>query len=171
MRRWLWGALGVMVAGSSAGAARAQAPAIPPGEVRLAPGPSGALGAWLVSGPFQRGRVLDEEHVEPRLGASWRVVSASDGPLDLAAALDAKSGDHHAYAGGVLHLEHGGRHTLLLGASDELLPGLDALSALLAGGKRLRPAFCYWGWRGAGWSLRCRRNLASGCCCWRRVLA
>ena len=25
----------------------------------------------------------------------------------------------------------------------------DALSALLAGGKRLRPAFCYWGWRGA----------------------
>src|ERR1039457_3879499 len=39
---------------------------------------------------------------------------------------------------------------VLLGASDELLPGLDALSALLAGGKRLRPAFCYWGWRGAG---------------------
>jgi geranylgeranyl diphosphate synthase, type I len=39
---------------------------------------------------------------------------------------------------------------VLLGASDELRPGLDALSGLLAGGKRLRPAFCYWGWRGAG---------------------
>jgi geranylgeranyl diphosphate synthase type I len=39
---------------------------------------------------------------------------------------------------------------VLLGASEELLPGLDALSSLLAGGKRLRPAFCYWGWRGAG---------------------
>ncbi len=27
---------------------------------------------------------------------------------------------------------------------------LSALDSLLAGGKRLRPAFCYWGWRGAG---------------------
>lgn len=26
----------------------------------------------------------------------------------------------------------------------------DSLSRLLAGGKRLRPAFCYWGWVGAG---------------------
>ena len=29
---------------------------------------------------------------------------------------------------------------------------VDALTALLAGGKRLRPAFCYWGWRGAAGS-------------------
>lgn len=34
--------------------------------------------------------------------------------------------------------------------SGDLQPMVDALSALLAGGKRLRPAFCYWGWRGAG---------------------
>ncbi|HUY45324.1 MAG TPA: polyprenyl synthetase family protein [Streptosporangiaceae bacterium] len=39
---------------------------------------------------------------------------------------------------------------VLPGATAELLPGLDALSGLLAGGKRLRPAFCYWGWRGTG---------------------
>jgi geranylgeranyl diphosphate synthase, type I len=32
----------------------------------------------------------------------------------------------------------------------DVLPGLDAISSLLAGGKRLRPAFCYWGWRAAG---------------------
>jgi geranylgeranyl diphosphate synthase type I len=38
----------------------------------------------------------------------------------------------------------------LLAAGPELLPVMDALTALLAGGKRLRPAFCYWGWRGAG---------------------
>jgi geranylgeranyl diphosphate synthase, type I len=38
----------------------------------------------------------------------------------------------------------------LLRAGTELLPGLDALEELLAAGKRLRPAFCYWGWRGAG---------------------
>jgi geranylgeranyl diphosphate synthase, type I len=42
------------------------------------------------------------------------------------------------------------QRTELLRAGAELLPGLDALEELLAAGKRLRPAFCYWGWRGAG---------------------
>jgi len=32
----------------------------------------------------------------------------------------------------------------------DMLPWLDAITGLLAGGKRLRPAFCYWGWRAAG---------------------
>jgi len=39
---------------------------------------------------------------------------------------------------------------VLRGVGDELGPLLDALVDLLQGGKRLRPAFCYWGWRGAG---------------------
>ena len=34
--------------------------------------------------------------------------------------------------------------------SDDCLPLVDAVADLVAGGKRLRPAFCYWGWRGAG---------------------
>ena len=34
--------------------------------------------------------------------------------------------------------------------SEDLGPMVDAIAALVAGGKRLRPAFCYWGWRGAG---------------------
>jgi geranylgeranyl diphosphate synthase, type I len=43
------------------------------------------------------------------------------------------------------------RQAAVLGqVSDDLTPMLDALTALLAGGKRLRPAFAYWGWRGAG---------------------
>ncbi len=33
----------------------------------------------------------------------------------------------------------------LLAISDDLGPLLSALDALLGGGKRLRPAFCYWG--------------------------
>lgn len=33
---------------------------------------------------------------------------------------------------------------------DELAPLMEATTDLLAGGKRLRAAFCYWGWRGAG---------------------
>jgi geranylgeranyl diphosphate synthase, type I len=32
----------------------------------------------------------------------------------------------------------------------DMLPWADAIAELLAGGKRLRPAFCYWGWRAAG---------------------
>jgi geranylgeranyl diphosphate synthase, type I len=34
--------------------------------------------------------------------------------------------------------------------SDDLGPLVETLTDLLAGGKRLRPAFCYWGWRGTG---------------------
>ena len=34
--------------------------------------------------------------------------------------------------------------------SADLAPLLDSVTDLLSGGKRLRPAFCYWGWRGAG---------------------
>ena len=34
--------------------------------------------------------------------------------------------------------------------SEDLSPLMDAIGDLLRGGKRLRPAFCYWGWRGAG---------------------
>lgn len=37
---------------------------------------------------------------------------------------------------------------ILARVSDDLVPMVDALTALLSGGKRLRPAFCYWGWRG-----------------------
>jgi geranylgeranyl diphosphate synthase type I len=39
---------------------------------------------------------------------------------------------------------------ILRGISEDLGPVVDALVELLHGGKRLRPAFCYWGWRGAG---------------------
>lgn len=39
---------------------------------------------------------------------------------------------------------------LLLSVSDDLQPMITSISALMAGGKRLRPAFAYWGWRGAG---------------------
>jgi geranylgeranyl diphosphate synthase, type I len=44
----------------------------------------------------------------------------------------------------------GQQHDVLLAAGPDLLPGAESISGLLAGGKRLRPAFCYWGWRGAG---------------------
>jgi geranylgeranyl diphosphate synthase type I len=39
---------------------------------------------------------------------------------------------------------------LLERISPDCAPLVEAISDLLRGGKRLRPAFCYWGWRGAG---------------------
>ncbi|GII04956.1 polyprenyl synthetase family protein [Planobispora takensis] len=35
-------------------------------------------------------------------------------------------------------------------SAPELTPLVSATEDFLSGGKRLRPAFCYWGWRGAG---------------------
>ncbi len=43
---------------------------------------------------------------------------------------------------------------VLKSVSEDLAPLMEALTALLAGGKRLRPAFAYWGWRGAGGDAR-----------------
>lgn len=44
-----------------------------------------------------------------------------------------------------------GRQRVRLSAiGEDMLVCLDSISELLAGGKRLRPAFCYWGWRAAG---------------------
>ncbi|GAA1251720.1 polyprenyl synthetase family protein [Kitasatospora nipponensis] len=44
-----------------------------------------------------------------------------------------------------------GQHGRLSAISPDLVAAADALrDFLLDGGKRLRPAFCYWGWRGAG---------------------
>lgn len=42
---------------------------------------------------------------------------------------------------------------LLASVSSDMEPLVSALRDLLAGGKRLRPAFAYWGWRGAAGSV------------------
>ncbi|HEV3172474.1 MAG TPA: polyprenyl synthetase family protein [Actinocrinis sp.] len=42
------------------------------------------------------------------------------------------------------------QETLLSAVSADLLPAVAALRDFLDGGKRMRPAFCYWGWRAAG---------------------
>ena len=43
-----------------------------------------------------------------------------------------------------------GQGPRLSSVSDELVPLTEALTDLISGGKRLRPAFCFWGARGAG---------------------
>jgi geranylgeranyl diphosphate synthase type I len=42
------------------------------------------------------------------------------------------------------------QRTTLAGMDPSLTPVADEVAALAAGGKRLRPSFAYWGWRGAG---------------------
>jgi geranylgeranyl diphosphate synthase type I len=42
------------------------------------------------------------------------------------------------------------QEVLLTGVGEELAPAVAALRDFLDGGKRMRPAFCYWGWRAAG---------------------
>ena len=42
------------------------------------------------------------------------------------------------------------RRRELAGIDASLLPCIDAITEFVAGGKRLRAAFCYWGWRAAG---------------------
>ncbi|MFN8169119.1 MAG: polyprenyl synthetase family protein [Candidatus Nanopelagicales bacterium] len=44
--------------------------------------------------------------------------------------------------------------------SPDLAPLAEALTDLLRGGKRLRPAFAYWGWRGAG-GADCEQAVAA----------
>lgn len=43
-----------------------------------------------------------------------------------------------------------GQLQVLEDVSPDCTPLVEYISDLLRGGKRLRPAFCYWGWRGAG---------------------
>jgi len=42
------------------------------------------------------------------------------------------------------------QRTVLTEVDPDCAPLVESVSRLVAGGKRLRPAFCYWGWRGAG---------------------
>src|SRR5579859_5443583 len=97
-----------------------------PADVRLALSMDGHIGAWLVAGPFDRPHALDEEAIAPRLdetaGAApnaprWRLASSNDDAIDVAGAIDQRF-YVAAYAAGVLHLDRGGRHLLLLGAGD-----------------------------------------------------
>jgi len=42
------------------------------------------------------------------------------------------------------------QHDILADVAAEATPLVACITDLVSGGKRLRPAFCYWGWRGAG---------------------
>jgi geranylgeranyl diphosphate synthase type I len=68
--------------------------------------------------------------------------SSSPGPLDRADLRQRVQKCLNAFVGGQQHM--------LDAVSAELSPLTETLADLLSSGKRLRPAFCYWGFRGAG---------------------
>ena len=102
-------------------------------EGHLALSMDGHIGAWLVAGPFDKPHALDEENVAPRLdeiagtaasGPRWRLAAGNEGVIDVGGAIDARF-YVGAYAAGVLHVEHAGRHLLLLGAGDAVAVTVD----------------------------------------------
>jgi geranylgeranyl diphosphate synthase type I len=54
------------------------------------------------------------------------------------------------------------QEALLSAVSADLLPVVAALREFLDGGKRMRPAFCYWGWRAAGEADSASRLASDG---------
>jgi geranylgeranyl diphosphate synthase, type I len=64
---------------------------------------------------------------------------------------DFRAGDFRVGVARALEQFLDGRAAELTSCSPVLVPAVAALREfLLSGGKRIRPAFCYWGWRGAG---------------------
>ncbi|MET8541510.1 polyprenyl synthetase family protein [Kitasatospora sp. NPDC004799] len=79
------------------------------------------------------------------------MTSSSTRPANPSAANPIDVEDVRARVNAALAAFMDGQSVLLDKISPQLVPAADALrDFLLDGGKRLRPAFCYWGWRGAG---------------------
>jgi geranylgeranyl diphosphate synthase type I len=72
-------------------------------------------------------------------------VAASPAAPDLVRLEEIRSG-----VGAALESFLARQQAILREVGDDLAPCLAAIRDLLAAGKRLRPAFCYWGWRAAG---------------------
>jgi predicted esterase len=140
--RWLGGATVALVAlaGNAWGESLDAVAHRPATQVELAPAEDGSLGAWLLLGPYPSstheektpsGSALDalppalhdvdESTLGPGAGGlQWTLASASEGPIDVKAALHARGTDLIAYAAGTVHIERAGRYLLLIGADDGL---------------------------------------------------
>lgn len=112
--------------------AEARAPAT---EAQIAPAPDGAVGAWLVAGPF-KSRPNGIVASAPSKGAAvagstvrWAVASSGEGPIDLKRALAATDKDVLGYAAGALHVAAPGRYLLVLGVDDGVRVFVDGSEA------------------------------------------
>ena len=55
-----------------------------------------------------------------------------------------------------------GQGDVLDAVSTDCAPLVEYVAGLMRGGKRLRPAFCYWGWRGAGGEANAAEVVTAG---------
>jgi geranylgeranyl diphosphate synthase, type I len=90
--------------------------------------------------------------VRCRAGGAWPELSGGGRwpTLDAVTAAPLDAEDLGARVQKILDAFVADQGARLNAVSADLGPFVDVLAGLLAGGKRLRPAFCYWGWRGSG---------------------
>lgn len=92
---------------------------------------------------------MRDEHVDlPVPPVPAAPGSDATGDADPAAPLD--RGDLRARVWAELTAFIDRQEAMLVSVSADLAPVIAALREFLDGGKRMRPAFCYWGWRAAG---------------------
>lgn len=91
-------------------------------------------------------------HSTPRTGAAVSPVASVNDPDPVGAQSSAPVDRHdlRARVSAELGTFLDRQAAVLGGISADLEPVIAALRAFVDGGKRMRPAFCYWGWRAAG---------------------
>src|SRR5579859_7872287 len=115
-------------------------------------GPGGSAAARPAAPSRLPGGTVAPARQRHLAGAAARVTIMATGGADLARL--------RTRVGGALD-EFIARQRRDLAAIDpDLLSCADAIADLLAGGKRLRAAFCYWGWRACG-GADCREIVAA----------
>jgi geranylgeranyl diphosphate synthase type I len=87
--------------------------------------------------------------LDERMWTGDRVEAVSDSP---ASELDPVSADFRGQVSDVIEDFIAAKQSALAPIGAELTPLIDAARQAVGGGKRLRPAFVYWGWRAAGGS-------------------
>ncbi|HKQ70169.1 MAG TPA: alpha/beta hydrolase-fold protein, partial [Polyangiaceae bacterium] len=117
-------------------------------EVAILPSAEGRFGAWLAAGPVVMAKAKAPSPIDtailsggedatlsgrlgrpisfvsqgpeaaPAPGPAWRLVSSTQGPIDLAASFNQRGAESFAFLYGVLHLTEPLKGMLLVGASD-----------------------------------------------------
>ena len=105
---------------------------------------------------------MTQNAAPPRLRGSRPAGLGNTGPVTAGTQYHASVTGHPVPALAAAELDHlrdavtgaldgflARQRVTLAGMDATLTPVVDEVAALAAGGKRLRPAFAYWGWRGA----------------------
>src|SRR4051812_44845897 len=104
-----------------------------------------------MTGPLETmGTLITEGRARDPSAASAQVLRSGAGILDRVPPNPLDAADLRDRVQKVLEAFLARQQAFLDDVADDLTPVADGISDfVLDGGKRLGPAFCYWGWRGA----------------------